>query len=363
MPSNEPMSQNLTEATGNMPPTYDALLLVSFGGPERSEDVLPFLENVVRGKRVPRERLLEVAEHYQHFGGASPINDQVRQWMRLLEPRLQAAGVHLPLYWGNRNWHPLLTDTIRQMADQGIRRALAWVTSAYSSYSGCRQYREDIQAACDVVGSRAPQIDKIRVFYNHPGFIEAQVARLREALAELPADDRRPTWVFYTAHSLPQSMADRCQYVQQLEETCRLVSERVGLPRYRLVYQSRSGPPKQAWLEPDVCEAIERLQADEGPCGLVIVPIGFLSDHVEVLFDLDVEARAAAERCQLPMVRAATVGPHTAFVQMIRDLFLERLEPGRPRSVAGRYGPHPDVCPVDCCLPGPPPALSRGPGP
>ncbi len=345
-----------------MPDSYDALLIVSFGGPERSEDVLPFLENVVRGKRVPRERLLQVAQHYEQFGGASPINEQVRQWMRLVQPQLQAAGVQLPLFWGNRNWHPFLTDTIRQMAEQGVRRALAWVTSAYSSYSGCRQYREDIQAACDAVGPAAPRVDKIRVFYNHPGFVAAQAARVTEALESVPRDLRDRTWVFYTAHSLPRAMADCCHYVRQLKETCRLVSQRAGVTRDRLVYQSRSGPPGQPWLEPDVCDAIEQLQTDEAPGSLVIVPVGFLSDHVEVLFDLDVEAREAARRCRLPMVRAATVGTHPLFVQMIRDLFLERLESRSTRPVVGRYGPHPDICPSDCCLPGPPSAAaSRGP--
>jgi protoporphyrin/coproporphyrin ferrochelatase len=332
-----------------MSDSYDALLIVSFGGPERREDVLPFLENVVRGRRIPRERLLEVAEHYYHFGGVSPINSQVRGLIVALEHEMHAVGVRLPIYWGNRNWDPLLPDTLRQMADDGVRRALAWVTSAYSSYSGCRQYRENIEAARAEVGPRAPQVDKVRVFYNHPAFVEAQADRVSDALGRVPPSVREQTCLLYAAHSLPAAMAEGCQYVQQLEETWRLVSERVGHRHSRLVYQSRSGPPNQPWLEPDICDAIEQLHARQSVSSLVVVPIGFLSDHVEVLYDLDVEARQTAERLGVGMVRAATVGTHHRFVQMIRDLFLERLEPAAVRLAIGRYGPHHDICPADCC--------------
>ena len=329
--------------------SYDALLIISFGGPERREDVLPFLENVVRGRRIPRERLLEVAAHYYHLGGASPLNAHVRDLSAAVQQELRAVGVQLPVYWGNRNWHPFLPDTLRQMADDGVRRALAWVTSAYSSYSSCRQYLENIAAARAEVGPQAPQVDKIRAFYNHPAFIEAQADRVGEALDQIPPQVRERTWLLYTAHSLPMAMAESSDYVQQLEETCRLISQRIGHRSYRLVYQSRSGPPHQPWLEPDVCDAVEQLHAARAVSHLVVVPVGFLSDHVEVLWDLDVEARQSAQGFGIQMVRAATVGTHPRFVRMIRDLILERLEPGRPRLAVGRYGAHHDECPADCC--------------
>ena len=226
-----------------MTAVYDALLVVSFGGPERPEDVLPFLENVLRGRNVPRQRMLEVAEHYYHFGGVSPINAQTRELIAALRRELADHGIRLPIYWGNRNWHPLLPDTVRQMADHGVRRALAYVTSAYSSYSGCRQYLENIEAARAEVGANAPVIDKLRLFFNHPGFIEALTERTRDALQQLPEERRREAQILYTAHSIPASMAATCRYEQQLAETCRLSPERLGQGHCRLVYQSRSGPP------------------------------------------------------------------------------------------------------------------------
>lgn len=334
----------------NLPP-YEALLLVSFGGPDGPADVIPFLENVLRGRPVPRERMHEVAEHYYHFGGRSPLNEQNLALIAALQTRLEAAGPKLPLYWGNRNWHPLLPDTLRQMADDGVRRALAFVTSAYSSYSGCRQYLENISAAQAAVGPRAPRIEKLRMFYNHPLFIEAAADRVRAALDQVP-NDRRPTArLIFTAHSIPQVMADHCRYQEQLGETCRLVAESLGREDWRLVYQSRSGAPTQPWLGPDILDELGH-QASDGARDVVISPIGFLSDHLEVLYDLDTEAQRLSQDLGLNMVRAATVGTHPNFIEMIRELILERLSPETPRRAIGRFGPHHDDCPADCCLSG-----------
>ncbi|MFM9023825.1 MAG: ferrochelatase, partial [Planctomycetaceae bacterium] len=259
------------------PSAYDAVLLVSFGGPDGPDDVMPFLENVLRGRNVPRERMVEVAEHYHHFGGKSPINEQNLALLAALRDELDRHGPRLPVYWGNRNWHPLLTDTLREMADAGVKRAIAFVTSAFSCYSGCRQYRENIAAAREAVGPRAPEVDKIRVFFNHPGFVEPMAANVRAALERFPADVRAGVPVLFTAHSIPMSMADTSRYVPQLEESSRLVAERAGAHDWRLVWQSRSGPPTQPWLEPDVCDVIRQQHAD-GVRGIVIAPIGFISD-------------------------------------------------------------------------------------
>ena len=334
-----------------MTQSYDAVLVVSFGGPEGPDDVLPFLENVLRGKNVPRERMLEVAEHYNHFGGVSPINEQNRQLIAALKQELAQHGPDLPIYWGNRNWRPMLPDTLRQMREDGVKKALAWFTSAYSSYSGCRQYRENIQAAQEEVGEGAPAIDKIRVFYNHPGFIEASAEQLREAIEQIPADRRETAHILYTAHSIPLSMAENCDYEKQLKETCRLVSEQTNWPedRWRLVYQSRSGPPSQPWLEPDVCDAIEQMHQQEKLQDVVIAPVGFLSDHMEVLFDLDTEAKELCGRLGIAMVRCPTVGTHPRMVRMIRELIVERMSDNPERLVCGQYGPNHDVCPQDCC--------------
>ena len=325
--------------------SYDALLVVSFGGPERPEDVMPFLGNVVRGRNVPRQRLLEVAEHYYHFGGASPINQQCRQLIAALRRELAEQGPDLPIYWGNRNWHPFLRDTIVQMRDDGIRNALAYVTSGYSSYSGCRQYREDVAAAQAAVGEGGPRIEKLRVFYNHPHFIESSADRLRDALAKLPAD--KPAYVVFTAHSIPLSMAQTSDYQQQLEETCRLVAEACGVDHWKLVFQSRSGAPRQPWLEPDILAYLERLH-QIGIKQVVIAPIGFLSDHMEVLYDLDIEAKDLALELGITLVRADTVGTHPTFVRMIRELIAERAL-NAPRLAIGRYGPRHDICEADCC--------------
>jgi ferrochelatase len=328
---------------------YDALLVVSFGGPESREDVIPFLENVLRGKNVPRQRMMEVAEHYYHFGGVSPINAQTRALIQALREQLSQDQLDLPIYWGNRNWHPLLPETVRQMAADGVRRALAYVTSAYSSYSGCRQYLEEIEAARGAVGREAPVIDKLRVFYNHPGFIEATAARVEDALATLPPARVSEAMILYSAHSIPVAMAEGCDYERQLRETAALVSRHLQRSRWRLVYQSRSGPPSQPWLEPDICDAIRQIHADQTLLDLVIAPIGFLTDHLEVLYDLDVEARAVCEQRGIALARAATVGTHPRFVRMIRELVEERIRPNQPRLALGDYGPSHDVCPADCC--------------
>ncbi|HET6425236.1 MAG TPA: ferrochelatase [Planctomycetaceae bacterium] len=333
-------------------PPYDALLLVSFGGPERREDVIPFLENVLRGKPVPRERMLEVAEHYYHFDGVSPINAQCRELLAALRAELDASGFTLPLYWGNRNWHPLLTETLREMTAKGHRRVLAIFTSAYSSYSGCRQYRENIGAAQTEVGPDAPAVDKLRVFYNHPQFVAANVDRIRTALAKLPDDGRDQATLLFTAHSIPLSMANHCDYVKQLEETRRLITEQLAhaADRSQLVYQSRSGRPQDPWLEPDVNDALRTLHANGCPA-VVICPIGFLSDHMEVLYDLDYESKALCEELGMPMTRAGTVGSHPQFVSCLRDLIDERITGRADKACIGQYGPNHDVCPeATCCL-------------
>ena len=338
---------------------YDAILVVSFGGPESKEEVIPFLENVLRGRNVPRERLLTVAEHYYHFEGKSPINEQVRALIAALGAELERDGPRLPIYWGNRNWHPLLAETLRKMKQDGIRRALGFVTSAYSSYSGCRQYREDIARAQREVGAGAPEVDKLRVFFNHPSFIEATVERVRDALEAVPADARSNVQIVYAAHSIPVSMANTSDYVVQLEEVRRLVSEALGHRNDVLVYQSRSGAPGQAWLEPDILDYLRQVKAGNLASAVVLAPISFISDHMEVLYDLDVEARQVCDSLALQMTRAKTVGVHSRFVGMIRELILERTNPGSERRALGALGPRADVCAEDCC-PAPRRAVVRG---
>jgi ferrochelatase len=329
---------------------YEAVLVVSFGGPEGREEVIPFLENVLRGRNVPRERLLEVADHYYQFDGVSPINEQNRRLVAALQQELSERGPRLPVYWGNRNWHPFLADTIRRMAEDGIRRALAFITSAYSSYSGCRQYREDIARARNALGQRAPKIDKLRVFFNHPNFVKVHAERVQEALLQLPAELRSEAALVFTAHSIPTAMAANCRYQEQLLETSRLVAEALGRPRWDLVFQSRSGPPQQPWLEPDVRDFLKDL-AGRGVRAVVLSPIGFVSDHLEVIYDLDTEARRLCAELGLQMVRSATPGLHPDFVSMIRELILERMNQSPIRRYLGTLGPGPDFCPVDCCLP------------
>jgi ferrochelatase len=343
--------------------SYDAILVVSFGGPESRDDVIPFLENVLRGRNVPRERMLAVAEHYYHFGGKSPINQQIRELIAALEIELAQQGPKLPVYWGNRNWHPMLAETLQQMKQDGIRSALAFVTSAYSSYSGCRQYREDIVRAQNEVGSGAPQIDKLRAFFNHPGFVEATEERLRDAVAQIPADALHNVQIVYLAHSIPLSMANTCDYVQQLEEVRKLVSRRLGVSNDALVYQSRSGAPGQPWLEPDILDYLRDVQARQLASAVVLAPISFISDHMEVLYDLDIEAQQLCDSLSLPMVRAKTVGVHPKFIAMIRELILERTNPGSERRAVGSMGPRHDVCEESCCpAPQRPVAATARPG-
>jgi ferrochelatase len=313
-------------------PAYDAFLLVSFGGPEGPDEVMPFLENVTRGRGVPPERLATVAEHYYAFGGVSPINQQCRDMLAAVRADFSAAGLSLPVYWGNRNWDPYLADTVRAMADDGVRRAIAFVTSAYSSYSSCRQYLDDIERARAAAGPRAPVIDKIRRFFNHPGFIEPFAANARAALATLPADLREGAHLVFTAHSIPVAMADASgpgggrRYVAELTEAARLITERTdgGMHRWTLAYQSRSGPLSQPWLEPDVRDHLGEL-AKSGTRAVVVIPVGFVSDHMEVRHDLDVEAAQSAESLGLAFARAATPGTHPRFASMITELVRERL--------------------------------------
>jgi protoporphyrin/coproporphyrin ferrochelatase len=339
---------------------YDALLLLSFGGPEGPDDVIPFLENVTRGRGVSRERLAEVAEHYQHFGGVSPINAQCRELLAAIRADFAAHGVNLPVYWGNRNWHPYLTDTMRQMAADGIRRALVFTTSAYASYSGCRQYREDLARAQTEVGEKAPAVAKLRHYFNHPGFVEPMIRSTLTALAELPDGVRAGARLVFTTHSIPVAMADTSgptggAYVDQHLDTAGQVADEVSrraghLYAWNLVYQSRSGPPSQPWLEPDVQDHLVALH-EAGVPAVVLVPIGFVSDHMEVRYDLDVAAAELAARLGLPCVRAATVGRAAEFVAAIRDLVVERLEsrPAAARATVGELGPGHDVCPAGCC--------------
>ena len=328
-----------------MSSAYDAILVLSFGGPEGPGDVIPFLENVLRGRNVPRERMLEVAEHYHHFGGRSPINQQNRELIAALEVELRQCGIGLPVFWGNRNWAPYLAGTLREMAVAGVRRALAYVTSAFGSYSGCRQYLEDIdQARAAVPG--APEIHKLRAFFNHPGFIETWSSRLAAAL-DGPPDAK----LVFTAHSVPLAMADASPYVGQLREACKLVAEQAGRVDWSLAYQSRSGPPDQPWLDPDILDTLRNLAA-AGVRDVAVAPIGFVSDHMEVIYDLDTEARAVADELGLRMVRVATPGSHPRFVAMIRELIQERLSGSAPRTL-GSLPSAADICAEGCCPPPP----------
>ncbi len=332
---------------------YDAILVVSFGGPEGPDDVIPFLENVLRGKNVPRERMLEVSEHYQHFGGVSPINEQCRDLIAALEQEIAEHGPKLPIYWGNRNWEPFLNDTIQQMADDGVERAIAYFTNNFSCYSGCRQYRENILEARDAVGDKAPRIDKLRMAYNHPAFIETVAELTQKELDSFSSENKSAARLLFTAHSIPLSMAENCDYEKQLTESCRLVAEQLGHSNWELVYQSRSGPPQQPWLEPDVCDRIEELHAAGELPSVVIIPIGFVSDHMEVLFDLDTEARELSEKLQIDFRRVPTIGVNPRTVSMIRELIEERIETEQgssPERIAiGQYKANHDVCPKDCC--------------
>ncbi|CAM3210182.1 ferrochelatase [Nocardioides dubius] len=340
---------------------YDALLLVSFGGPEKPEDVVPFLENVTRGRGIPPERLVEVGQHYFGFGGRSPINDQNRALIEALQADFAAAGLELPIYWGNRNWEPYLAETLQQMADDGIKRAACFVTSAYSSYSGCRQYREDLARAVDAVPG-APELDRLRAYFNHPGFIEPVVDATLAALATFDPSTREQTRLVFVTHSIPDSMnagsgpeggAYVAQHTSAMDEVVERVRAETG-HRYLhdLVFCSRSGPPQVPWLEPDVNDYLEEVAA-AGSAPVVVIPFGFISDHMEVIYDLDTEAAATAERLGLPFARAATAGIDPRFVAMVRELVLERAATVRgeePRkSAVGSLPACWDLCRPDCC--------------
>src|SRR5215216_368269 len=332
----------------NAPRGYDALLVLSFGGPEGMDDVMPFLENVTGGRNIPQERLEEVAEHYAHFGGVSPINAQNRALIAALERELADHDIELPIYFGNRNWHPLLQDTVEAMRADGVKNALLFVTSAYSSYSSCRQYREDVARALDAIGEQGMRFDKIRVFHNHPGFVEPMANRVRGALESLPRDCRDAAEVIFTAHSIPVSMANSCAYERQLREVSRLVAGLAGAARYRLAWQSRSGPPHVPWLEPDILDELDRLHTS-GVEDVIVVPIGFISDHLEVRFDLDVEAQNRARELGINLIRVPTIGTDPVFVAMIRELIEERLQEYPKRRFLGELGASHDVCGFNCC--------------
>ncbi|MEU4117436.1 ferrochelatase [Kitasatospora sp. NPDC028055] len=353
---------------------YDALLLLSFGGPEAPEDVVPFLENVTRGRGIPKERLKEVGKHYFMFGGVSPINEQNRELLAALRKDFAEHGLDLPVYWGNRNWAPYLVDTLREMAGAGHRRIAVLATSAYAGYSGCRQYREnlaDALAALAEEGVPALTVDKLRHFYNHPGFVEPMIEATLAALAELPEAVRPGARLAFTTHSIPDAMAETSgapddpargtpggAYVAQHLDVARLiaaaVAERTGVADrpWQLVFQSRSGAPHIPWLEPDICDHLEAQHADGAPA-VVMVPIGFVSDHMEVKYDLDTEAVAKAAELGLPVSRAATVGADPRFTAAVRELVLERAAvergEGVTRCALGTLGPGHDVCAVACC--------------
>ncbi|MEZ4705395.1 MAG: ferrochelatase [Bdellovibrionota bacterium] len=329
-----------------MTPNYDALFLVSFGGPEGPEDVLPFLENVLRGKPVPEERKKEVASHYQAFGGISPINRQNREMIQALRKALHHENIDLPIYWGNRNWKPYIQDTLEEMAKDGRKNVLAYVTSAYSSYSGCRQYRENIENARQAL-DQAPTVDKIRSFFNHPLWIKVHAQRMEEALAKDSSSMER-TKVLFTAHSLPLSMSQSSDYTLQLQNTSELIAKQVNLPHWELCYQSRSGGPSQPWLEPDVCDVI-RSTSKKDFDRIMVHPVGFVSDHMEIIFDLDRDAKQCAKECGFSFVRSQTPGTHPTMIELIVDLIKEYIDPHHPRPSLGDLGPRPRHCPPGCC--------------
>lgn len=329
---------------------YDAILVMSFGGPEGMEDVMPFLEQVSAGRNIPRNRLEAVAEHYYEFDGISPINQQNRDLIDAMRKELHQRGYTIPIYFGNRNWHPFVADTVKAMHMDGVTHALAFMTSGYSCYSGCRQYREDIMRAIEAVPS-APTFDKVRVFYNHPRFINAIVDLTRQAIAHWSDEERRKSKLIFTAHSIPTAMANQSDYQVQLHETSRIVSECMGYDDYILCYQSRSGAPHIPWLEPDIADVLAE-QADQQVSHVVVIPIGFISDHMEVINDLDHEAKEIAEQLGQTFVRVPTVGLHPEFIGMIVDLIEERMHAHPERHACGNRPANHDVCPLNCCLRG-----------
>jgi ferrochelatase len=341
-----------------------ALLLLSFGGPEGPDDVLPFLRNVVKGRNVPDDRLAEVAAQYERFGGVSPINQQNRSLKSAIEESFISNRLDIPVYWGNRNWTPYLNQTVQQMVDDGVTKAYVFVTSAFGSYSGCRQYRENLIAAADAVAGAGIELQKLRLYYNHPGFCEPAAERLRDAVERHASTHGEPNpHVVFTAHSIPLSMAASCDYEAQLREAAEIVTELAGTTtEWDLVFQSRSGPPQVPWLEPDIVDHLIDLHG-QSVDDVVVVPLGFVSDHMEVMFDLDTQAAEAAEAASLRMTRAGTVGTHPRFVEMVRELLMEQIAEG-PRLHLGTSGPWPDMCPDGHCLaptrPGPPGGVRGG---
>jgi ferrochelatase len=336
---------------------FDALLVLSFGGPEGPADVRPFLENVVRGRGVPPERLDAVEEHYQHFGGVSPLNARNREIIAAVRERID-----LPVYFGNRNWHPMVEDTVAEMARDGVRRGLVFATSAYGGYSACRQYQEDIARARKAVGDGAPELVKLRHFFDHPLFIAANADAVRAARAALPAEIRDAARLVFTAHSVPVS-ADAAagpaeeggrRYSRQIAEAARLVADELGVAAHDVVWQSRSGPPQVPWLEPDIVDHIDALHT-RGVPAVVVAPIGFVSDHVEVIWDLDTEARERAEELGMGFARAATAGPDPRFADMVAELVAEHMHDVAPRSLGAVPGGGCTVngapCAIDCCQP------------
>lgn len=347
----------------------EALLLLSFGGPERPEDVMPFLENVTRGRGVPPERLAEVAQHYLHFGGVSPINALNLDIIKAIEAEFAARGIDVPVYFGNRNWHPMVEDTVERMRADGIGSALVFPTSAWGGYSGCRQYHEDIVRARTAVAD-APELVKLRQYFDHPLLIEAFADGIRAAVAELPEDRRERARLVFTAHSIPVS-ADNASgppgeqglYSRQVAEAARLCAAATGFTDYDVVWQSRSGPPQVPWLEPDIVDHLDAL-APQGVDAVVICPVGFVSDHLEVIWDLDNEARERAAELGMAFARAATPGPDARFAQMVADLVDEYRSGAEPLRLSAMTGLGCTVngvpCVVGCCeLPARPKAAQR----
>jgi len=317
---------------------FDAVLIISFGGPQGPDDIRPFLANVLRGRRVAPERVEEVAHHYELFGGVSPITRITQQQADGLKTRLAAADRPLPVYVGMRNWHPFLADTFREMRAAGVRRAIGFIAAAQHSYSSCEQYRENVAAARSELRTSGADIDVTYVssWFDHPLFIAANAAHVREALQRLPDDERGAARLVCTAHSIPVPMAERSRYRQQLEDTARLVARETGMPDWAVVFQSRSGRPQDPWLEPDVCDYL-REERQKGLRAAVVAPIGFVCDHIEVLYDLDTEAAQVCRDIGLPMARAEAVNDDPLFLDMMADVVLKtmrRYERGRPLPIA-----------------------------
>ena len=309
-----------------MPPAFDAVLLISFGGPQGIDDIRPFLANVLRGRRVPPERVEEVAHHYELFKGVSPITDITKRQAAGLAARLAVAGHPLPVYVGMRNWHPFLADTFREMRVAGVRRVIGFITAAQHSYSSCEQYRENVIEARAALRADGSDIDVTYVgsWFDHPLFIAANAAHVRDALRTLPDGVRSSARLVCTAHSIPVSMADRSRYREQLGDTARLVAGDAGMPDWALVYQSRSGRPQDPWLEPDVCEYL-RVERRKGLAAAIIAPVGFVCDHIEVLYDLDTEAAQVCREIELPMARAEAVNDDPRFLDMMADVVLKTV--------------------------------------